>query len=348
MAADVADSCYELGIVLVVLYPNTTRITQPADVAIFKPLKNAWKNAVSAWRDKHNGNVLTLIDFSTVLQEAMKNGIKKDSIVSGFKTCGLYPFDPDVIDYSKCIAKSAAFQDPSHHHAELDVREAQIAGNIIDSVTNLDASENPVSEKAIDSVVIPSYIIDLVLKDIGEERLNKILLTEEMSDDEIVIKNIYEKLIKPYCLSQRFTHSSNEKTKYLDESSVHPFENATIPDSFLTEPEILHTLVNFQSPHQQLFEVYQNDSFGKFNEPDSPKLSTSNDLWNTTLELCTEKIVVAGKIDNVQILTASNNNFINLIQETTVDMPLDLSIARRHNDLSPNIHCYPDTINQAP
>ncbi|XP_055536826.1 unconventional myosin-X-like [Wyeomyia smithii] len=49
----------------------------------------------------------------------------------------------------------------------------------------------------------------------------------------------------------RFTHSSNEKTKYLDESSVHPFKNATIIDSFLTEPEILHTSVTFQSPNHK-------------------------------------------------------------------------------------------------
>ncbi|XP_065092046.1 uncharacterized protein LOC135712887 [Ochlerotatus camptorhynchus] len=43
MAVDVADLCLDLGIILIVLYPNTTQITQPADVAIFKPLKNAWK-----------------------------------------------------------------------------------------------------------------------------------------------------------------------------------------------------------------------------------------------------------------------------------------------------------------
>lgn len=41
MAVEVADLRSDLGIVLVALYPNTTRITQPADVAIFKPLKNA-------------------------------------------------------------------------------------------------------------------------------------------------------------------------------------------------------------------------------------------------------------------------------------------------------------------
>lgn len=41
-ALEAADACAELGIVLIALYPNATRILQPADVSIFRPLKNSW------------------------------------------------------------------------------------------------------------------------------------------------------------------------------------------------------------------------------------------------------------------------------------------------------------------
>ncbi|XP_062534944.1 uncharacterized protein LOC134204134 [Armigeres subalbatus] len=49
---EVADLCQQLGVILIALYPNTTRITQPADVSIFKPLKDHWKNEVDDWRSK--------------------------------------------------------------------------------------------------------------------------------------------------------------------------------------------------------------------------------------------------------------------------------------------------------
>lgn len=45
-----SDLCTELEIILVALYPNATRILQPADVSTFKPLKNGWKKGVAEWR----------------------------------------------------------------------------------------------------------------------------------------------------------------------------------------------------------------------------------------------------------------------------------------------------------
>lgn len=39
--------CSDLNIILIALYPNSTRILQPADVAGFRPLKASWKNGVS-------------------------------------------------------------------------------------------------------------------------------------------------------------------------------------------------------------------------------------------------------------------------------------------------------------
>lgn len=43
LSYQISELCCELGIILIALYPNATRILQPADVSAFKPLKQAWK-----------------------------------------------------------------------------------------------------------------------------------------------------------------------------------------------------------------------------------------------------------------------------------------------------------------
>lgn len=64
---DVTLLCSKLQIILIALYPNATRILQPADVAAFKPLKTAWKKSVLYWRRSHPTQALTKIDFAPIL-----------------------------------------------------------------------------------------------------------------------------------------------------------------------------------------------------------------------------------------------------------------------------------------
>jgi len=45
--------CSDLQIILVALYPNSTRILQPADVAAFRQLKEGWKKGVFEWRKQN-------------------------------------------------------------------------------------------------------------------------------------------------------------------------------------------------------------------------------------------------------------------------------------------------------
>ncbi|KAJ8983254.1 hypothetical protein NQ317_015603 [Molorchus minor] len=69
-----SDLCTNLQIILVALYPNATRILQPADVSTFKPLKDGWRKGVIEWR-RNNPT-----------EELNKKG-------------------PNSIDFSKCLGK---------------------------------------------------------------------------------------------------------------------------------------------------------------------------------------------------------------------------------------------------
>lgn len=103
---EAAELCSELNIILIALYPNATHIMQPADVAIFKPLKNSWSNCVDEWKLQNEGEKFTIEKFGPLLQRAMDRGITVSTVLAGFRKCGLYPFDANAIDYSRCIATS--------------------------------------------------------------------------------------------------------------------------------------------------------------------------------------------------------------------------------------------------
>nr|CAI5829451.1 unnamed protein product [Callosobruchus analis] len=86
------------------LYPNATRILQPADVACFKPLKNAWKVEVLKWRTNNPYLQLTKLHFAPILKEALLS-LKKPSIINGFRACGLYPWNVESVNFSECLGK---------------------------------------------------------------------------------------------------------------------------------------------------------------------------------------------------------------------------------------------------
>lgn len=97
--------CDENGIILYALPPNCTHIMQPADVSLFKPLKTHWKQTVRKWYSKpENINaVLNKNSFCPLLEQCLKSPTLPHSIINGFKICGLFPLNPDAVDYTKCI-----------------------------------------------------------------------------------------------------------------------------------------------------------------------------------------------------------------------------------------------------
>src|SRR5699024_5725200 len=92
MTYQLSDLCSQLKIVLICLYPNATRIFQPADVSAFKPIKSGWKKGVLEWRRSHINECLTKETFAPVLKNVIEMYSRDANIRNGFKACGLYPF----------------------------------------------------------------------------------------------------------------------------------------------------------------------------------------------------------------------------------------------------------------
>lgn len=86
----------EEGVVVFVLPPNTTHITQPLDKCCFSPLKMAWRQVCHEYRTKYPGRVVTRFDFNHLLSEAWYSAMTPHNIMASYITTGICPFNRSV------------------------------------------------------------------------------------------------------------------------------------------------------------------------------------------------------------------------------------------------------------
>ncbi|XP_050498219.1 uncharacterized protein LOC126879210 [Diabrotica virgifera virgifera] len=125
----VSQLCDDNGIILVSLFPNTTHIMQPADVSVFKPLKAGWSAEVRNWKFQNFPKDVTRSTFGTILESVFSKYASEETIKNGFRRSGLYPFNKNNVDYTKCIPNrivAAQISDKETPKNALDVLENKI------------------------------------------------------------------------------------------------------------------------------------------------------------------------------------------------------------------------------
>ena len=93
-------------VILFTLVPHTTHEMQPLDTAVFAPLKTHWQDSCHCYLQSHPGTLITKYQFNQVFSEAWLKAMVPANIISGFKSCGIYPFNPKaILDHDPCAAK---------------------------------------------------------------------------------------------------------------------------------------------------------------------------------------------------------------------------------------------------
>lgn len=91
-----------LNIVLITLYPNCTHMLQPLDVSCFRSLKASWREQIRQEKSMQLDKSITKAEFAALFVKASKK-LTSETIMNGFRKCGLHPWNPDQIDFSKAI-----------------------------------------------------------------------------------------------------------------------------------------------------------------------------------------------------------------------------------------------------
>lgn len=102
LSEEVTKKCREMDIAFVLLPPNSTDKCQPLDVSFFAPLKREWRKLLKSFKEKNpSSKSLDKSLFPSMLMQLMdainEGGRASTNLVSGFRTCGIYPVDAESV-----------------------------------------------------------------------------------------------------------------------------------------------------------------------------------------------------------------------------------------------------------
>ncbi|KAG8224511.1 hypothetical protein J437_LFUL004994 [Ladona fulva] len=114
LSLNVVKLCEENDIKFVCLPPNSSHLTQPLDIAYFRPLKAKWRDIMTKWKQSEAGKRVASLpkdqfpmQLRTVLDEIQPSLSK--NLKAGFKKAGIYPANKDEI---LSIAKTRQISEP--------------------------------------------------------------------------------------------------------------------------------------------------------------------------------------------------------------------------------------------
>ncbi|CAI6374113.1 unnamed protein product [Macrosiphum euphorbiae] len=101
LSCDAINMCAEIGAKFVFLPANSTHLTQPLDVAFFRPLKQTWRTILKEWKKgpgRKEPSVPKSI-FPTLLNKLITalEPNRRSNIISGFEKCGIIPLNRNKV-----------------------------------------------------------------------------------------------------------------------------------------------------------------------------------------------------------------------------------------------------------
>jgi len=125
---EIVEHCFANNIILCRLPSHTSHKLQPCDVAVFAPLKAAYRDRVERM-ERGGVNAIGKEHFTSLYGPAREQAFTKRNIIAGWSKCGLYPLNPDRVlkDLPKPVSEPhRATADPAMHGTPMAVSGAPV------------------------------------------------------------------------------------------------------------------------------------------------------------------------------------------------------------------------------
>lgn len=110
MTVEISEFAESEQLHIIGLHPNATYLMQPLDVSFFHPMKNNWRNFIRRKMLNLPGFTIKKTNFAKILSEFLACHEYSTQIISGFRSCGLFPLNSAAIDGSKIVKKKPNVQ----------------------------------------------------------------------------------------------------------------------------------------------------------------------------------------------------------------------------------------------
>ncbi|MEW8548101.1 MAG: hypothetical protein AB2693_31750 [Candidatus Thiodiazotropha sp.] len=95
-------------VILFVLPPHTSHLTQPLDVGVFGPFKTMYSRECQVYLKNHPGIAITKYEVAELTSRPYVKALSAENLISAFRKTGIYPFDRSTITESQ-VAPSTIY-----------------------------------------------------------------------------------------------------------------------------------------------------------------------------------------------------------------------------------------------
>lgn len=192
-----ADWARQRNVILFVLPPHTSHLTQPLDVGVFGPFKNHYYKECQFYLQKNPGISITRYEVAQLTARPYMKAFSPENITSAFRKSGIYPFNRDKITPDQ-VAPATIYK-TSHSDPPEDT-----CNNVYpDGVKLPDAQDDKynASKTAVDSETKPSPATVISGVEKGHFFQTRTIYS--------VVKKPKKRFVPPYAVSGNLTNQTN-------------------------------------------------------------------------------------------------------------------------------------------
>lgn len=154
----VIDKALENKIVIFVLPPHTSHLTQPLDVGCFGPFKRFYYSECDMWLRTHMGQTMTRYEICEVACKAYPKAMTYKNITNSFEKCGIYPLNKKSIPVEKTFPAEAFREEKAVQKVKaIKGGKAEVEQFLLEKVESMQVKRNEsVVEEKKDSMKKPA------------------------------------------------------------------------------------------------------------------------------------------------------------------------------------------------